>query len=108
MNLHLLCNAKEVALEIRSGTEWLRIFPIGADPKQDLGSEKIPLLRAPDQSMWGIPQLVPETGCLLGYSELCMSSVVLSCPLIARAHVSFKMPYEASACMIHCSFFSIL
>lgn len=91
-----LCNAKKVALGIRSGTEGLRIFQIGTDPKQDLASEKIPLLRAPDQSMQGTPQLLPGVGCLLGYSEVCMPGVDLSCPLIAMAHVSFKMSYEAS------------
>jgi len=55
VNIHLLCNAKKVTLGIRSGSEGLRIFPIGADPKQELGSEKIRLLSAPDQSMQGIP-----------------------------------------------------
>lgn len=91
VNLHLLCNTKKVALGIRCGAEGLRIFPTEADPNQDLTSEKIPLLRAPDLSMWGILQQVPEVVCLVGYSEVCVPGVDMCRSLIARA-MSFKMP----------------
>lgn len=102
-NLCLLCNAKKGALGIRSEAEGLRIILTGANPKQDLSSEKVPSLRAPNQSVWGIPLLVAGFGCLLSDWELCMS-VWTCCPLLSKAPVSFRVPYKAFAYMIHSLF----
>lgn len=101
VSLHLLCNAKKVALGFRSGREGLSIFQTGSDSKQDLASEKIPFLRAPDQST--APPQASARGLLPSRLLRALNAWrgLVLCPLIATACVSFKRPYEASVCMIN-------